>query len=75
MVKQISHMSHDLGAVTIFRFLELGLRVGLGSLGLGLRLRLGLWLGLVLGLGVRIGIKVRILVRIIIQKFKNRNNP
>ena len=25
-----NHMSHDLGAVTIFRFLELGLRLGLG---------------------------------------------
>ncbi len=38
----------DLGAVTIFRFLELGL-----GLGLGLRLGLGLWL--VLGLGLRLG--------------------
>ncbi len=26
----IHHMSHDLGAVTIFRFLELGLGLGLG---------------------------------------------
>ena len=42
-------MSHDLGAVTIFRFSELGLgfrlRLGIG-LGLGLGLRLGFWLGL-----------------------------
>ena len=28
--KSICHMSHDLGAVTIFRFLELGLGLGLG---------------------------------------------
>ncbi len=39
------HMSHDVGAVTIFRFLELGL-------GLGLDLRLGLGLGLGLGSGL-----------------------
>ena len=37
-------MSHDLGAVTIFRFLEVGLGLELG-LRLGLRLRLGFWLG------------------------------
>ncbi len=44
----VIHMSHDLGAVTIFRFLELGLGFGLG-LDLDLRSGLGLWLGLVLG--------------------------
>ena len=36
-------MSHDLGVVTIFRFLEQGLGLGLGS---GLGIRLGFWLGL-----------------------------
>ena len=57
-IKYASHMSHDLGAVTIFRFSELGLarvRIGVGlELGLGLRLRLGfrLWLGISLGLGL-----------------------
>ena len=50
------HMSHDLGAVTIFRFLELGL---------GLSLRLGLGLRLGSGLGLRLGFWLR---RIIIQK-------
>ena len=45
------HISHDLGAVTIFRFSELGLGLGLGlRLGLGFRLRLGIGLGLGLGL-------------------------
>ncbi len=44
-------MSHDLGAVTIFRFLEVRLGKGLGlrlelGLRLGLELRLGFWLGL-----------------------------
>ena len=29
-MKNINHMSHDLGAVTIFRFSELGLGLGLG---------------------------------------------
>ncbi len=44
------HVSHDLGAVTIFRFLELELGLGL-RLGLALRLGLGLWSGIMLGLG------------------------
>ena len=48
---QYFHMSHDLGAVTIFRFLELELGLGL-QLGLGLRLGLGLWSGIMLGLGL-----------------------
>ena len=40
-------MSHDLAAVTIFRFLELGLGLWLGLVfGSGLGLRLGFWLGL-----------------------------
>ncbi len=45
-----AHMSHNIGAVTIFRFLELGLGLGLG-IGFGLRLALGLQLvsGLALG--------------------------
>ena len=37
------HMSHDLGTVTIFRLLGLGLEFGFEK-GLGLRLRLGLGL-------------------------------
>jgi hypothetical protein len=52
-------MSHNLGAVTIFRFLELALGLGLG---LGLRLRLGL------ELGSELGLRFRGLVRIINQK-------
>ena len=39
------HVSHDLGTVTIFRLLGLGLEFGLGK-GLGLRLGLRLGLGL-----------------------------
>ncbi len=38
-----TYMSHDLGAVTIFRFLEVGLKVRIRvRLGSGLGLRLGL---------------------------------
>jgi hypothetical protein len=40
-LKKWFHMSHDLGTVTIFRLLGLGLAFELGK-GLGLRLRLGL---------------------------------
>jgi hypothetical protein len=43
-------MSHDLGTVTIFRLLGLGLRFGLGK-GLGLRFGLGKGFGLRFGLG------------------------
>ena len=59
-IKYASHMSHDLGAVTIFRFSELGLGLDWGRLGLGLGLRLGLGFRLRLGISLRLRLGLRL---------------
>ena len=63
-----SHINHELGVVTIFRFTELMLKLGLK---LGLELRLGV----VIGLGLRWGLRLGFGLGLQCRKSKNRNNP
>ncbi len=63
-------MSHDLGAVTIFRFSEIKSRLGLGRIRVRswFKVRIRIKVRVSIRIRVRIGIKVRIFVRIIVQK-------